>query len=535
MIDLGAAVAWHALNAPQQIAVVYGPHSISYQTLDARVTQLAAALQNQGLARGQVLALLMRNSLAFIELSLAASRIGVVLLPINFRLAHDEVCWILAHAGARLLVADDDLAGSAEGFSPIRVADEVAQCDALRVFVPPAAGPGAAADAGAGPAADTGSGSPAQPDRRADLAGAVPSALQPPLQPDDLFRLMYTSGTTDRPKGVMHSYGNFYWKCLDHILALGLSAHDRLLVVGPLYHVGAFDLPGVAVLLAGGRLVVHRDFDPEAVLAAIDREGITGAWMAPVMLNRLLELPGRERFARTSLRWLVGGGERTPRERILAFSGLFPAARYIDAYGLTESCSGDTLMRAGCEIDKIGSTGVATPHVEISIRDEAGAALPAGCDGEICLRGPKVTRGYWRDPERTAACFHGDWFRTGDIGHLDADGFLFLTDRLKDMIISGGENIASSEVERVLYAFDGVSEAAVIGLPDARWGERVVAVVVPAPGRTLDAGELVRFCRTRLAGFKVPRQVVIGEALPRNPSGKVLKRVLRDQVLPDTE
>ena len=506
MIDLGAAIAWHARNAPQQIAVVYGPHNVSYQSLNERVDGLAAALQNRGLERGQVMALLMRNSLAFIELALAASRIGAVLLPINFRLAHDEVTWILAHAGASLLIVDDDLVDGAEGFAPMLVADAAAQCDALRMFGRPLGG---------------------SPGRH--------PPLQPPLQPDDLFRLMYTSGTTDRPKGVMHSYGNFYWKCLDHILALGLSAHDRLLIVGPLYHVGAFDLPGMAVLMAGGRLVVHRDFDPEAVLATIDREGITGAWMAPVMLNRLLELPGRERFARTSLRWLIGGGERTPRERILAFSGLFPAARYIDAYGLTESCSGDTLMRAGCEIDKIGSTGVATPHVEISIRDETGAALPAGRDGEICLRGPKVTRGYWRDPERTAACFHGDWFRTGDIGHLDADGFLFLTDRLKDMIISGGENIASSEVERVLYAFDGVSEAAVIGLPDARWGERVVAVVVPAPGRTLDADELVRFCRARLAGFKVPRQVVIGDALPRNPSGKVLKRVLRDQVMPDSE
>ena len=525
MIDLGAAIAWHALNAPQQIAVVYGPHTISYQSLDARVARLAAALQNRGLERGQVMALLMRNSLAFIELSLAASRIGAVLLPINFRLAHDEISWILAHARARLLIVDDDLAAGAEGFAPTLVADAAAQSDALRAL----------GQSGSGTGADEVGDSDASAGGRSGTRAAGRQALQPPLQPDDLFRLMYTSGTTDRPKGVMHSYGNFYWKCLDHILALGLSAHDRLLVVGPLYHVGAFDLPGVAVLMTGGRLVVHRDFDPEAVLAAIDQEGITGAWMAPVMLNRLLELPGRERFARTSLRWLIGGGERTPRERILAFSGLFPAARYIDAYGLTESCSGDTLMRAGCEIDKIGSTGVATAHVEISIRDETGAALPVGHDGEICLRGPKVTRGYWRDPERTAACFHGDWFRTGDIGHLDADGFLFLTDRLKDMIISGGENIASSEVERVLYAFDGVSEAAVIGLPDERWGERVVAVVVPAPGRTLDADELVRFCRARLAGFKVPRQVVIGDALPRNPSGKVLKRVLRDQVMPDSE
>ena len=504
MVSIAASVAWWARTEPQRLALVYADQRLSYRELHQRVECMAASLSARGVGAGDVVALLMKNSAAFLELSLAISRVNAVFLPINYRLGAEEVDYIAQHAGVRLLFADEGLSASVPASVPVVWVDAAAQADS-----------GALGTAG--------------------TVGTVAKSSVRETQSEDLYRLMYTSGTTDRPKGVMHTYSNMAWKCMDHITALQITKDDRLLVVGPLYHVGAYDLPGLGLWVAGGALVIERDFVAERALALIERERITGAWMAPVMLGRCLTSAERSMHDLSSLRWLIGGGERTPEERIRQFSAVFAQARYIDAYGLTESCSGDTLMRAGCEIDKIGSTGVATPHVEISIRDETGAALPAGCDGEICLRGPKVTRGYWRDPERTAACFHGDWFRTGDIGHLDADGFLFLTDRLKDMIISGGENIASSEVERVLYAFDGVSEAAVIGLPDTRWGERVVAVVVPAPGRTLDADELVRFCRTRLAGFKVPRQVVIGEALPRNPSGKVLKRVLRDQVLPDTE
>ncbi len=187
------------------------------------------------------------------------------------------------------------------------------------------------------------------------------------------------------------------------------------------------------------------------------------------------------------------------------------------------------MMEAGREIEKIGSTGRAIMHVELDIRDDAGRPLAPGEDGEICLRGPKITEGYWRDPERTAAAFHGDgWFRTGDVGHLDEEGFLYLTDRKKDMIISGGENIASSEVERVVYQMDAVLEAAIVGLPDDRWGERVAAVVVPKPGAEIDHATLDAHCRAHLAGFKSPKELHIVDALPRNPSGKVLKRVLRE-------
>jgi acyl-CoA synthetase (AMP-forming)/AMP-acid ligase II len=349
-------------------------------------------------------------------------------------------------------------------------------------------------------------------------------------KPDDLFRLMYTSGTTDRPKGVMHTYANFYWKCADHVLSLGLGHENRLLVTGPLYHVGAFDLPGIAVLWVGGMLYVHRDFDPAQVLASIEKEKLTGAWLAPVMLSALLTFPERQHYDVKSLAWVIGGGERTPEARIRAFSGYFTGGRYIDAYGLTESCSGDTLMEAGREIEKIGSVGRALAHVEVEIRDDAGNNLPAGATGEICLRGPKITGGYWKDAKNTAASFYGDWFRTGDVGYLDADGFLYLTDRKKDMIISGGENIASSEVERVIYQLPGVREVAVIGVPDPKWGERPIAVVVMTRGEKLAYETLATHCRAHLASFKVPKDLVLREQLPRNPSGKVLKRVLRDQL-----
>ena len=495
MTALTSAIRYHALQAPERPALIYHGARITYGGLLERAQQLAGLLARRGVAKGDVVAVLMKNSAAFVEIALGVSHAGAVLLPMNFRLAPDETGYILGHAGARLLFVDDELEPSAGGFEPRIVVDRDAQADSRK------------------------------------LAPKAERREQPvALSGDDLFRLMYTSGTTDRPKGVMHAYDNYYWKCLDHIVALQMSAADRLLVVGPLYHVGAFDLPGLAALIAGGVLCVLREFDPGPVLEAIAEWRLTGGWMAPVMLNRLLAHPGRDKYDLASFRWLIGGGERTPEQRIREFTGLFRHGRYIDAYGLTESCSGDTLMEAGREIEKIGSVGRAVPHVAIEIRDDSGHALPSGEPGEICLRGPKLTRGYWKDADKTAASFFGDWFRTGDIGYLDQEGFLYLTDRKKDMIISGGENIASSEVERVVYGLAQVSEAAVIGLPDEKWGEQVVAVVVAKPGATLTQEELATHCRRHLAGFKVPRRLILRDALPRNPSGKVLKRVLRDEL-----
>ncbi len=501
MVNLSSFIRFHALRTPEREALVYDGQRISYAELLERIQRTAAYLKARGIGPGDVVALFMKNSAAFLEIAFAASYLGAVFLPINFRLARAECDYIVGNAGARLLFADEEFASLLGG------SDMIIWVDAA-----------------------------AQRDTRALAGRGLPLPEMAVRRPGDLFRLMYTSGTTDRPKGVIHSYENFYWKSADHVVALGLSAGDRLLVVGPLYHVGAFDLPGIAVLWLGGALIVHRDFEPEQVLADIERERINCAWFAPVMVGRMLALESRSRYDVTSFRWCIAGGEKTPEGRIRAFSKLFTKARFIDGYGLTESCSGDTLMEAGREIEKIGSTGRALAHVELTIRD-GDTELPSGKEGEICLRGPKVTAGYWKDPEKTAKAFQGGWFHTGDVGYLDADGFLFLTDRMKDMIISGGENIASSEVERVLHMLPEVADVAVIGVPDAQWGERPLAIVVMAAGHAFDPVSLREHCRRNLASFKVPRTFVTRDVLPRNPSGKLLKRTLREEyatsVLPE--
>jgi fatty-acyl-CoA synthase len=495
MVNLSSFLQFHALQTPDRVALIYGGQRVSYAELSNRIDRLAAFLVERGAGTDTVIACVMKNSAAFIELAIAVSHVGGVFLPINFRLAREEIAYIVAHSAARLVFADSEFGAQVAGLNGVTLLDEATQHNSRCLVATVREGP--------------------------------PMA---PRAPDDLFRLMYTSGTTDRPKGVMHSYNNFYWKCMEHAVTLALSAEERLLVVGPLYHVGAFDLPGIAVLWLGGTLCILREFDAVSVLAAIEQERLTGVWLAPAMLNMVLGVAGTTRHDVSTLRWCVGGGEKTPESRIRAFGGVFPRARYIDAYGLTETCSGDTFMPAGMELAKIGSTGRPTPHLELEIRAADGTRVGPGIEGEICLRGPKVTKGYWRDPDKTAASFWGGWFRTGDIGYLDADGFLYVTDRLKDMIISGGENIASSEVERVIYELPQVREAAVIGVADPKWGERPVAVVVVDPRQSLDYASLAAHCRAHLARFKVPDRLVLRDSLPRNPSGKVLKRVLREEL-----
>jgi len=494
MINLSSFITFHARRTPDRCALKYRGEDVSYASFDERIRRVGGWLASRGIGAGDVVAVLMKNSTAFLEIAFSASHIGAVFLPINYRLSADEVGYIVGNSGARILIADEEFAGSAACGVPVVLLDEAAQSGLSK------------------------------------LAADVRPAPMQPRQPRDLMRLMYTSGTTDRPKGVMLTYENFYWKSADHVLALGLNGDTRLLVAGPLYHVGALDLPGIAVLWQGGMLSIQRDFDARQCLAAIEADRLDAAWLAPVMTTSILTCPDRGDYDVSSLRWAIGGGEKTPEARIRAFSQYFTNARYIDAYGLTETVGGDTFMEPGLEITKIGSTGRPVAHVEIEIRDDRGNRLGPGENGEICLRGPKVTPGYWKDPEKTAATFFGDWFRSGDVGYLDEDGFLYLTDRKKDMIISGGENIASSEVERVIYEMPQVREVAVIGMPDERWGEKPVAVVVVADGAVLRLPELTEHCRNRLAAFKVPKQLVIRDQLPRNPSGKVLKRVLRAEL-----
>jgi fatty-acyl-CoA synthase len=244
-------------------------------------------------------------------------------------------------------------------------------------------------------------------------------------------------------------------------------------------------------------------------------------------VRAVLDLPRVEERDLSSVRLLIGGGEKMPIPFIERLQRAFPSAWFADAYGLTETVSGDTFLDSASTRSKVGSVGRPCQYLEVDIWDDKGASLPPGERGEVVLRGPKVFKGYWRDADATSAAFAGGWFHTGDIGLRDDDGYLYIVDRLKDMIVSGGENIASSEIERVLYEHDSVLEAAVVGRPDARWGEVPVAYVVVRSAATVTPDELLDHCRNQLARFKIPKAVVLVDALPRNPSGKVLKRELR--------
>jgi len=493
----------HASRTPTRALCAHDDDVVTYEGMATRSAALAAGLNERGVVAGDVVGLLAHNCTEFLETIFAANYLGAIAMPINWRLAVPEVRYILDHSGARALVCDASL---------LEVANEATrglESSLVRACV------SAAGVDGWTPLAELRAGS--RVPARAGAAG------------DDVHRLMYTSGTTGRPKGVMITHANLAWKNLAHIVELGITSADLGLACGPLYHVGALDLTTTTLIAAGATTIIHRAFDAADVVDEIERSRVTTVWLAPAMVNAILALPGIERRDLSSVRLLIDGGEKMPVPLIERLRRTFPSAWFADAYGLTETVSGDTFLDKAKTLEKLGSVGRPCLYLDVDIWDEQGASLPAGARGEIVLRGPKVFKGYWRDPGATSAAFAGGWFHTGDVGIRDDDGYLYIVDRLKDMIVSGGENIASSEVERVLYEHGAVLEAAVVGRPDDRWGEVPVAHVVLRPDAATTADQLIEHCCRHLARFKVPKQVLFLEALPRNPSGKVLKRELRQR------
>src|SRR5689334_10313989 len=490
----------HARRTPDKPIAMFGNDAVTYGEMTQWASGLAGGLQARGVGTGDVVALLSYNSIEFLATIFAANHLGAIAMPINWRLAAPELRFILEHSQARAIVCDGELVDLAD--EAMKDLPDIARCC---VAASPPAGWESFTDPGAEPVA------------RVAVGG------------DDIHRLMYTSGTTGRPKGVMLSHANLAWKNYAHITEFGFTSDDIGLACGPLYHVGALDLTTTTMIAAGATTIVHRVFDAAQVVDEIERSRVTCVWTAPAMVRAILDVPGIETRDLSSVRVIIAGGEKMPIPFIERLRTTFPSAWFADAYGLTETVSGDTFLDRESTVSKLGSVGRPCLYLELDIWDDDGSPQPPGARGEIVLRGPKVFAGYWRDPDATATAFDGGWFHTGDIGVLDDDGFLSIVDRLKDMIVSGGENIASSEVERVLYEHEAVVEAAVVGRPDDRWGEVPVGFVVVRDGTSVSTEVLIEHCRAQLAKFKVPRDVVFIDELPRNPSGKVLKRELRDR------
>jgi fatty-acyl-CoA synthase len=494
----------HAGRTPDKVLTLFEGEAVTYGEMARRVAALAGGLSERGVGRGDVVAILSYNCPEFLEALFAANHLGAIAMPINWRLAAPEVRYILEHSGARAFVCDVAL---------LPLADEAAaglDHVPVRISIAPVGTPGWTSLA----------------ELRRN-AGGTEQAAAVAAAGDDVHRLMYTSGTTGRPKGVMLTHANLAWKNLAHIVEFGFTSADLGLACGPLYHVGALDLTTTSLIAAGATTIVHRAFDAAAVVDEVERSRVTAVWLAPAMVNAIMSLPDIEQRDLSSIRVVINGGEKMPIPLIERIQRVFPSAWFADAYGMTETVSGDTFLDRESIITKLGSVGRPCLYLELDLWDEDGTTVPAGDQGEIVMRGPKVFKGYWRDEEATAAAFTGGWFHTGDIGVRDEDGYLFIVDRLKDMIVSGGENIASSEIERVLYEHDAVLEAAVVGRPDERWGEVPVAFVALRPGAEATPDALIAHCQAQLARFKVPKEVTFVEALPRNPSGKVLKRELR--------
>jgi fatty-acyl-CoA synthase len=498
-----------ALREPDRTAIVYRDLRQSYAELDAMVSRAAGALAARGVAAGDRIAIFSHNNHAFVVCYFALARLGAVSVPINFMLGPAEVGYVLEHAEATGLIAEDALvpvAGQTPGVQDL----------AVRAVI-----------------MDHGGDVPADWEPVADwLAFDGPAAPDALIGDDDLAQLIYTSGTESRPKGAMLTHRSLIAQYVSCVTDGEMSGDDIEVHSLPLYHCAqlhCFLTPGVYL---GAANIVLPGADPALILATIEAEGATKLFCPPTVWISLLRHPDFGRRDLSSLRKGYYGASIMPVEVLKEISTRLPQVRLFNFYGQTEMGPLATVLKPADQERKAGSAGRAALNVETLVVDDADQPVPAGEIGEIVHRSPHAMLGYWRDPGRTAQTFAHGWFHSGDLGALDDEGYLTVVDRKKDMIKTGGENVASREVEEAIYQHPAVAEVAVFGLPHPRWIEAVTAAVVVRDGASVTEDELAGHCRERLAPFKVPKHLVFVDTLPKNASGKLLKRELRATIHP---
>ncbi|WP_082543162.1 acyl-CoA synthetase [Microbacterium sp. Root53] len=496
---IGSWPAVRRTRTPDKPALIFGERTYTYREFADAADRIAAVLAIKGIGKGDAVALIGENSPAFLQALFGAAQLGAVFVPINTRLAPPEVAHVLTDSGARAVIYDPELY------------DKIL--------------PGVEAG-GIAHVIPTGEGDEADPGL--DRLMRVPKGgrVDVPVSPDEPAAIMYTSGTTGKAKGAVLTHANLTWVSLNCALDYDLLSSEVALLISPLFHAAALGMGALPIILKGGTIVLEKGFDPGRALSLIQRHGITMLSGVPTTYQLMADHPDWASTDLSSLRRLTCGGSAVPTRILDVYEerGL----KFTQGYGMTETSPGHTALPADKTRQKQGSVGLPHFFSAVRITDENGDVVPSGTVGEIEVRGPNVFPGYLNLPEENAKAFTEDgWFRSGDMGYLDADGYLFIADRLKDMIISGGENIYPAEVENHLFDIEGVTGAAVIGVPDEKWGEVPWAILTVQGGRDVTTGEVRAHLDGRIARFKIPKNVIVVDELPRTASGKVRKADLR--------
>ncbi|MEM7358436.1 MAG: long-chain fatty acid--CoA ligase [Pseudomonadota bacterium] len=487
---------------PERTALIFEEQKLTYEEFADRVRRQATLLRENGVCVGDRVGFLGFNQPAFLETIYAANAIGAIFVPLNFRLTAEELSFIINDAGVHSLVCDDPLR---EVIEPVR--DRLC----CRHYY------SAESDA----------------DNWKSLLD-LRSAAEPlkdivSVDQHDVSVIMYTSGTTGLPKGAMLTHGNLMWNNINATFAFGGSRDNVVLTVAPLFHIGGLNVMTLHAFTLGACLVLMRNFEPGEVLDAFNEHKVTHMFGAPAMF---LFMSQHEKFADTDFSHVdtfVCGAAPPPESLLTLYAEL--GINFCQGYGLTETAPFASFLTPEWAIKKLGSAGQPPIYSDLKIVDENNKTVTNGERGEICIAGPNIMKGYWNRPEATAEAIDTEgWFHSGDVGYLDEDGFLFICDRLKDMVISGGENVYPAEVESVLYKHEAIAEVAVIGLPDEKWGEAVTAVAALHADKELTLEELREFAEKELARYKLPLRLHLVDELPRNPAGKVLKFVLKEEL-----
>ena len=494
-----------AARTPHKVAIACGDTRWSYAEFEALTGRVAAGLAQRGIHKGTRVAMLARNSHAFAAMRFALARLGAVLVPINFMLKADEVAYILRHAGATMLATDSGLSALAR--------DAAALDTAVRDFVwlpseqPTTPEPGMTAFEA--------------------LAACTDTPPEPAPDGSDLLQIVYTSGTESSPKGAMLTHDAVLWQYVSCLVDAGIASDDLSLHALPLYHCAQLDVFLGPAIYCGASNVITAAPTPDNLLPLIAKHRITSFFAPPTVWISLLRSPLFDQTDLSSLRKGYYGASIMPVAVMREILERLPQLKLWNLYGQTEIAPLATMLGPEDQLRKPGSCGRAVLNVQTRVVDDGMGDVKPGEVGEIVHRSPHVMLGYFHDDERTAAAFEGGWFHSGDLGTIDDEGYITVVDRKKDMIKTGGENVASREVEEAIYRMPQVSEVAVVGINHPRWVEAVVAVIVVKAGHALTEGQVLAHCNAAMAGFKAPKAAVFVDALPKNPSGKLLKRQLR--------